>query len=191
MKNKKLVYNKGINNMLNMSNTTMYRTWITMLKRCYNNNNETYQTYNKIYVCNEWLNLSNFSDWYNRNYIENFDMDKDLYIPNNLVYSSETCLFVPHYINMLITKNSRTLKHLAGVYKSGNKYACSYKYNGKQIYLGTYNTEYKAHQAYIKAKQDLLVDIADTFWKENEKIAIGLYRHAEHLIGNDWTKLPY
>ena len=35
-----------------------------------------------------------------------------------------------------------------------------------------------------------MLDIADEYIITNPKIRIGLYRHAEMLVGNNWKELP-
>ena len=44
-------------------------------------------------------------------------------------------------------------KNVKGYTKRGNKYQAIIKINGKKIYLGTYETETEAHNAYLIAKQ--------------------------------------
>ena len=46
-------------------------------------------------VCEEWKHFSNFKKWFDENYIEGFDIDKDILIKGNKVYSPEACSFVP------------------------------------------------------------------------------------------------
>ncbi|URC15365.1 DNA binding protein [Paraglaciecola Antarctic GD virus 1] len=82
--------------------TNGYIVWTQMLNRCYS---ELYQakrpTYKGCYVCEEWLNFQNFSKWFDSNYIAIHDLDKDILMDGNKVYSPETCSFVTPYDNSL------------------------------------------------------------------------------------------
>lgn len=71
-----------------------YRIWSNMFKRCYSGQ---YPTYKDCSVCEEWHNYQNFSEWYDKNYPNNgisYDLDKDIKIDGNKIYSPDTCLFV-------------------------------------------------------------------------------------------------
>ena len=79
---------------------TFYRAWTAMLKRCYN---PTYQANNPTYigctVCDEWLTFSNFKKWMMRQDFQGKQLDKDLLVKGNKLYSPETCVFVDGMIN--------------------------------------------------------------------------------------------
>ena len=76
----------------------IYRTWVGMISRCYNEKKDTYKYYGGkgVYVCNRWLNFSNFlkdyklMEGYNKASIENLEIDKDKY-GDGFCYSPETC----------------------------------------------------------------------------------------------------
>ena len=72
-----------------------YSKWRHMLERCYS---DTYQkkrpTYIGCTVCEEWHNFQNFAKWYYKNKINGFDLDKDIKVNGNKVYSPSTCMFV-------------------------------------------------------------------------------------------------
>lgn len=185
---KKLVCAWGINDIEGSYGTIYYYKWHAMLQRV---KSDTYlakrPTYKECDICEEWKYISKFKGWFDSNYIENYVLDKDLYIPNNKVYSPETCLFIPNNINQLINK-----QNVGGYSKrpSGN-YQVRMNIGGKLKILGTYKMEKEAHQVYIEFKANRYIDIADEWWGINDKIAIGLYRNAEYLLGNNWKDLPY
>lgn len=82
-----------------------YTRWNNMLKRCYSIKELTrHPTYIGCTVCCEWLSFSNFKKWFDENYIEGFDLDKDILVEGNKIYSPETCRFVPHYLNSLMCR---------------------------------------------------------------------------------------
>jgi len=72
-----------------------YTAWINMIARCYNPGNHLIMpTYKECSVADEWLNFQNFAKWFDVNYICGFDLDKDILVDGNKVYSPDTCLFV-------------------------------------------------------------------------------------------------
>lgn len=80
-----------------------YTTWTAMLNRCYSIKHQTrYPTYVGCTVCTEWLTFSNFKKWYDANYREGLELDKDILVEGNKIYSPETCRFVPKSINYLL-----------------------------------------------------------------------------------------
>ena len=97
----------------NNKDTRVYKTWKSMLQRCYDEKlQEKYPTYKGCVVCDEWHNFQNFAKWYEDNYYEVCDekmcLDKDILVKGNKIYSPETCIFVPQTINLLFNKNLNT-----------------------------------------------------------------------------------
>ena len=89
-----------------------YVCWNHMLERCYSAKcQEKCPTYKGCYVCDEWLYYPNFKNWYDNNYYEieskTSQLDKDILIKNNKVYSPNTCIFVPNFINKLFIKRQK------------------------------------------------------------------------------------
>jgi hypothetical protein len=92
-----------------------YLTWRSMLERCYSPKSQLIRpTYIGCSVCDEWLIFSNFKEWFDVNYIEGFHLDKDILVEGNKIYSPFTCVFVPQYINSLLTdrRNARGVSPL-------------------------------------------------------------------------------
>ena len=91
-----------------------YSVWTSMLKRCYSDKCQKKQpTYKGCCVCEEWLNYSNFKKWFNDNYYEiegeQMNLDKDILVKGNKIYSPETCVFVPKKINTLFVKSNKVI----------------------------------------------------------------------------------
>ncbi len=75
--------------------TKEYQTWRDMLCRCYDPKSlEMHPTYNDCTVAKEWHNFQTFSAWFTDNYIEGYQLDKDIKVPGNRVYGPDTCMFV-------------------------------------------------------------------------------------------------
>lgn len=113
---------------VNRKNTTQYNAWQNMLRRCYNESyQEKHPTYIGCEVIKEWHNFQNFTKWYDENYYEIegqiMDLDKDIMVIGNKIYSPETYLFVPQSINKLFTTRSKgkyvseRIKALAELYR--------------------------------------------------------------------------
>lgn len=81
-----------------------YTTWHAIAERCYSKKyKEKKNSYEGITMCEEWLNYQNFSKWYDENYYEvegeRIELDKDILVRGNKIYSPDTCIFVPSSIN--------------------------------------------------------------------------------------------
>lgn len=96
-----------------------YYRWEKMLRRCYS---EHYQKINPSYigcsVCPEWLYFSKFRLWMVTQNWEGLELDKDLLVVGNRVYSPDTCCFISHKINTFFTsaKPYEILKNKSGTY---------------------------------------------------------------------------
>ena len=162
-----------------------YNCWIGMLKRCYSAKyQEKRPTYKGCSVCDEWLYYSNFKNWYNENYYEidnkTSQLDKDVLIKGNKVYSPETCVFVPNFINTLFIKSQKSRgKFPIGVcyHKASKKYQAGLSVfkNGKSTFkaIGCFNTVNEAFEAYKKAKEDYIKEVADNY---KDEIPVELYK---------------
>ena len=103
----------GVGKYNNKDYPKIYRTWSDMLKRCYDPYYiNKHLTYIDAYVCDEWHNFQNFAKWYEENYYEcnneRMNLDKDILIKGNKIYSPETCIFVTEKINKLFIKSDLT-----------------------------------------------------------------------------------
>ena len=161
-----------------------YETWVSMLKRCCSGEfKKKYPTYKDCTVCEEWLNYSDFKKWFDDNYYEmdgeRMDLDKDILVKGNKIYSPDTCVFVPQNINKLFTKGNKIRgKYPIGVYfnKNANKFMayCRIFYNGKsqKKNLGYYNNIEDAFKVYKEFKEAYIKQVADEY---KDKIPNELY----------------
>lgn len=165
---------------INGVHTQASRMWKGMLFRCYSSKSlRKHKTYSDCTVCEEWHNYQNFAKWHEENYyqIENQEMhlDKDILVKRNKVYSPDTCVFVPEYINSLFTKRQSLRGCLPiGVHytKRGNKYIAQCNSSGNRIYLGRYDTSEGAFEAYKAFKEEEIKKVAN---KYKEYIPTKLY----------------
>lgn len=165
----------------NGKKTAAYVHWNNMLKRALDENYKAQKpTYKDATVCEEWKTFSNFLKWFNsQTYKEGFELDKDILVQGNKIYSPETCCFLPRYINALLTQNK--LNNTTGAVgvnydKSiGNfKASCHDFESGIQKTLGRFKSLNEASEAYkhFKYKQ---IKLAAEYGINNNEISIEIY----------------
>jgi hypothetical protein len=165
------------------SESKAYKKWVSMLERCYSQKFKNKKpTYKNCTACDEWLIFSNFKQWFENNYIDGYELDKDILVLGNKVYSPETCCFVPHIINQVMNSLNKR-----GVFlrKDTGKYQVKvYKY-GKQETVGNFENLQDAELAYKKAKNDYLIQLATEYYTKgliSEKIYNALLNNFRDLI---------
>ena len=92
-----------------------------------------------------------FREWMMSQDWEGKDLDKDLMIPGNKVYSSDTCVFIPHGMNNLIKFHKNNSEYPVGVDLTDSGFRATISIGGKQKYLGHFHTPEEAAKAYIKS----------------------------------------
>lgn len=155
----------GSNNVPFSSKTHCHGVWDKMLRRCYSEKEQSHcPTYKDCTVCDEWKEYANFEKWFNQHYVEGWQIDKDILVKNNRVYSPSTCCFVPHAINTSFIKHKSTRgKYPLGVIKSGNSYVAYISKYDRHVHLGCYSTIEGAFNAYKQAKEAFLKELADKY----------------------------
>lgn len=176
----KLVYGFGINDTTEsctyydngiQKRHQWYRKWIEMIRRCHSVKKQAENpSYIGCTVSDEWKYLSDFKEWYDSHVqgnVQEYQLDKDLLIPNNKVYSPDTCVIVPQRLNSLITKRDAD----RGQYPIGvrfrnhtrtRKFVSECRYydltRGKSIkkHLGYYATPEEASSAYVEYKINVI-----------------------------------
>ena len=130
-----------------------------------------YPTYIDCTVCPEWRYYGNFLDWFSKNYITGYHLDKDILIKGNKVYSPLTCVFVPQEINKLFNNSKRTRSHLPqGVYEIHNpvlRYTVQISKYGRRTYLGSFNDLEKAKYCYKSEKEKHVKKVAKEQFEAN------------------------
>lgn len=119
-----------------------YSKWQGMLKRCYSPNyHKTRPTYIGCSVCPEWRYFSKFRLWMENQKWEGMELDKDLLVKDNQVYSPNTCCFIPQAINSLFgsgLKKKINLHLPEGVILTANgKYIVTVKFRPGKTYRKT------------------------------------------------------
>ena len=168
----------------NKKKNRVYQTWKSMLQRCYDPYyiNE-HPTYIDCYVCKEWHNFQTFAKWWDENVYEcnneRMELDKDILIKGNKIYSPETCLIVPQRINVLFVKQQREkYKYPIGVCENNDKtrgykrlmaQCCILDENRnrkrRNIHIGSFplSEPFHAFYAYKQFKENYIKQVADEY----------------------------
>lgn len=169
------------------------QTWGDMLSRCYNSNDIRFENYGKVgvIVANDWHNFQNFANWFSENYIEDYELDKDLLNINNKLYSSETCIYLPAKINKMLVNHRYENELLMGVglrkdrARDGKIYKCTgtgkYFYSEQDCHFSWLNCKIEKFQKAItqfpELKQEIVAGMLD-------RISILQYHLSNKLIFN-------
>lgn len=123
---RKMKYGVGINNADYLTQPRVngkqikcpvYVAWSGILMRVYyENKRKDNLAYADCKVYDEWLTFNNFREWYLKNHVDGYEIDKDLLLPKNKIYSPDTCIFVPAWLNSFtVDCGARRGKCLIGV----------------------------------------------------------------------------
>ena len=150
------------------SQSYSFQLWKNMLKRCYSEvsfkkspsyeqclTSETFNGYQQFKTwCNSQLGFGN-TGW---------ELDKDILVKGNKVYSEDTCCFVPKEINLLLVKHDKGRgDYLLGVDYHKNRKQFRARCSDK--HLGWFNTELEAFYVYKEAKESYIKEVANK-WKD-------------------------
>ena len=157
---------------INGIHTKEYKLWQNMLVRCYSDSSKKRRpTYEGCEVSDNFKNYEYFYEWCHKQIgfsNQDWHLDKDLLVKGNKVYSENTCVFLPKEINSLLTKREASRgEHLIGVSWDKRDMAFISRVNkntGKSEYLGYFNTELEAYNAYKVAKESFIKEQASN-WK--------------------------
>ena len=161
---------------INGVKTKEHELWQNMLQRCYSGNSKNkYPTYEGCEVSDNFKSYEYFYGWCHKQIgFDNdgngnpFQLDKDLLIKGNKVYSEYSCVFIPQEINKVLVKCTASRgEHLIGVSwdKRDKTFVAKVRKNkGKSEYLGSFKTELEAFNAYKQAKEAFVKELANK-WK--------------------------
>lgn len=181
-KRKEPVYGIGINDVddfvvVDGRQTTSYHVWADILYRCHTTKGHLdCPAYTDCYICEEWKRYSNFKTWFDKNYIEGYQLDKDILVKGNRVYGPDTCCFVPNDINMLLAKSRKKRDYPTGVHKHSqcNRYTAQMSVGNQNQYLGLYKTVEEAFAAYKEAKEAYIRALASKHYAQGH-LAYNVY----------------
>ncbi|WPJ68910.1 putative HNH homing endonuclease [Acinetobacter phage AB_SZL4] len=167
----KLVCGYGLNDKtrpsyINGVEVKEYLHWASMIKRCDKKNiSKKFMHYIDCEVSDNFKNYSYFYDWCQEQIgFENkgWQLDKDLLIKGNKIYSEDTCVFIPKEINLLLTKRKNDRGEFPiGVFLRKNHKDLELKYlcMGKDIFLGTLIAKLRPLM-FTKRKRNLILSVS-------------------------------
>lgn len=140
--------------------TREYECWGGMLERCYSTKLHIKRpTYVGCTASDNFKRFQYFAEWCQDQVgFENkgWQLDKDILITGNKLYSENTCVFVPREINNFLLSH----KSIRGEYPKGvafskfhNKLQAYYTFRGKPVHLGYFTNVEDAKEAYKEAKE--------------------------------------
>lgn len=138
-----------------------------MLSRCYSEECQAkHPTYIGCSVAQEWLTFSAFRAWVVTQPWGGKQLDKDIIVPGNKVYSPETCVFVTGALNTFLCDNGAARGEWPlGVdwHKQNGKFdsRCSNPFTGKREHLGYFDNPQAAHEAWRSRKHELACKYAE------------------------------
>lgn len=149
--------------------------WRALLSRCYNKRNRS-PTYKDCTVSENFRYYPYFKDWCYKQIGfsskdekgNSFQLDKDILIKGNKLYSENTCCFIPSEINLLFTRcNKARGEYPIGVYfnKPARKFCANFTKDSKSQNIGLFNTVEEAFYAYKQVKELHIKNIANK-WKD-------------------------
>ena len=125
-----------------LRNHRLYSTWDNMIRRCNNKNFKDYIHYGGrgITVCERWMDIHSFIEDMYPSFIDGLTIDR---IDNDKGYCKDNCRWATmkeQSNNRRIRKDNKT--GIKGIYfnKATNKYVVQPTIDGKQKYLGLFET---------------------------------------------------
>ena len=174
-KSNKIVKGLGVKDVKYPANIKEYDLWRQMICRC----TEEYLSKRPSYVgtsCSEnFKSYTFFYEWcHNQVGFGNIDekgncwqIDKDLLVKGNKLYSEDTCVFIPLRVNGLIVKRDKARgDHPIGVTfdkERGKFFVQCGTGKGTKSNLGRYETVEEAFQVYKTFKEALIREVAEDY----------------------------
>lgn len=160
-----------------------YARWKDMIERCYSKKFQLKRpTYIGCTVVKEWLSFMNFREWMITQDWEGKYLDKDIIYPGNKIYGPDTCVFISSKVNNLLGERKLAIgKNLRGVGTAvrTKRYFARLLMNKESKYLGYFDTQEEATQAYKNEKRLYILKVACC--EPDIRVKQGLYRHSELL----------
>lgn len=120
-----------------------------MINRVYGKRDK--ELYGDVIVCPEWLTFSNFKSWMATQDWEGKQLDKDL-MGNGLVYSPDSCAFLPRRINQLITEVRKNNSGIPNILYEGRGWVGYYSYDKGVVLRKNFDNKESAINFWIDGK---------------------------------------
>ena len=164
------VGNRGDDKSLIDGNPKIYQVWCAMLQRCYSQHNEYIKrNYKDCEVSSYFRNFPQFLEWWkmkSEGMSVDLQLDKDILIKGNRLYSETTCTLVPRDVNMLLIKRDKARgKYPIGVTycKKAKRYKAQFSKFNVITNLGLHDSVEEAFYAYKQAKEAYIKEVANKY----------------------------
>jgi len=151
-----------------------YVLWTSILNRCSKKCWDRFPTYVGTNISENFKSYEYFYEWCqeqigfntkDRNN-EYWQLDKDILVKGNKIYSEDTCCFIPQELNTLFVKRvNKRGKHPIGVCldKRTSNFIAQCNARGRHAFLGRHKTEVEAFYAYKTFKEALIKEVANEY----------------------------
>jgi hypothetical protein len=188
-RNRKDLDKMAVNYIRDIEKQKLWALWNNMYTRCYSDKyHERSPQYTDCSICDEWLDdKQSFYDWVEENFYtvgdEQIDLDKDILVKGNKIYSPDTCIFAPHSINTYFENLTREPVYLQKL----NKYRMDIWIEDRNVRLGYFDSEEEAKKMYIRHKEAAILAKADLL---QDRIPRALYNAMINwkIELSDWDK---
>ena len=160
----------GIGDYSAKNNHRAYQVWVDMLKRCYNPHNINIAScYDDCFVCEEWEDFQKFAEWYEYNYYEvnseTMHLDKDILFKGNVIYSPNTCIFVPQKINDIFVVQQKIKNNglPIGCYIADGRLCVSCRVGDKRVNKSGFKQVDDAFSFYKTTKENYIKQVAEEY----------------------------
>lgn len=147
----------GVGRFSTMNSPKASQVWRGIIHRCYDKKRaeKFIKNYDGCSVHEDWHNFQNFAEWYEKNYSDGYEVDKDLLFIGNKIYSKKTCILVPQWLNVF-TASAKSIRgeFPVGVSKRKGKddFEAYCNFDGKRMRLGVFSNSESAHRAWMEKK---------------------------------------
>lgn len=147
-----------------------YQYWKRVLERNFCSKKQLVNpSYIDCSVSEEFTCYQDFAKWFEEQpfFERGWEIDKDLLLKGNKIYSPENCCLIPREINGSLNNKRKSNSHLPiGVSNNGSgKYTSKRNFGGLQKHLGTFKTIEEAFFAYKTEKESYIKELAYK-WKD-------------------------
>jgi hypothetical protein len=152
----------------------IYMTWAGMIERVHVIEAlDKRPTYRVCGISEDWYCFANFYEWAKQqtgSSNKRWQLDKDILMKGNKLYSKDTCCFVPSDINALFTKRDKergkypigVTLHVGGKFRSG----CSNDFKGEPRYIGKLRSTIEEAFADYKQQKEYVIRKRADFYKD-------------------------
>lgn len=150
-----------------------YNQWFDMKQRCTSSRSQSVRPqYIGCTLVEDWRSYDRYLEWAQKQigFLELddeqniFQLDKDLL--GSLLYSPETCVFLPQQINKFLT-GSRGNQYVGCSLMKSGKWRVTIRdpFLKKNVHLGCFGDVHEASREHTKAKQAFAAELAE-IWKD-------------------------